>query len=188
MCTACIYIARACGLCGGAEMIRSSIMHQQSLETLCARATSAFASASFEVAPIKSRTNNPTCLIWVYWTPPNYGYLKQSVDGSSIQNPAYAGLSGVFHNWMGEFVLGYERAIHVNSKMTAEMWALRDGLWVTHRFGFSHLIVETDSIFVYNALHRKAGPSRPAQEDVPKDSGSSFWVLHGASHFLLSGI
>lgn len=75
-----------------------------------------------------SRTNNPTCLIWVYWTPPNYGYLKQSIDGSSIQNPGYPGLSGVFHNWMGEFVLGYERAIHVISKMTAEMWALRDGL------------------------------------------------------------
>lgn len=35
------------------------------------------------------------------------------------------------------------------------MWAVRDWLWVARRFGFPHLTIETDSVFVYNALCRK---------------------------------
>lgn len=49
----------------------------------------------------------------------------------------------------------HEQAIHINSNITAEMWSVRDWLWVAGRFGFPHLTIETDSVFVYNALFRK---------------------------------
>lgn len=39
--------------------------------------------------------------------------------------------------------------------MITETWAVRDELWVVRRFRFAHLIVEIDSVFVYNALCRK---------------------------------
>ncbi|KAI8572894.1 hypothetical protein RHMOL_Rhmol01G0236300 [Rhododendron molle] len=51
----------------------------------------------------------------------------------------------------------------------AELWVVRDGLWVARRFKFPHLIVETDSIFVYNALFRKqvqAGRLRRMLQEV----------------------
>ncbi|KAI8538036.1 hypothetical protein RHMOL_Rhmol09G0069700 [Rhododendron molle] len=37
----------------------------------------------------------------------------------------------------------------------AEMWTVRDVLWVARRFGFANIVVETDSTFVFNALRRR---------------------------------
>lgn len=120
---------------------------------------SAFASATLKATPETPQTQTTKYLIWVSWIPPHSGSLKLNVDGSSILNPGYAGLGGVFRNWVGDFVLGYARAIHVNSNKIAKMWVVHDGLWIARRFRFAHLIIETDSVFVYNALCRKQVPA-----------------------------
>lgn len=74
-----------------------------------------------------------------------------------------------FRNCAGNFVLGFEPAIHVNSNTMAEMWAVRDGLWVARRFGFANIVVETDSKFVFNALRRgevQAGQLRRRSHEI----------------------
>ncbi|KAE9450471.1 hypothetical protein C3L33_17628, partial [Rhododendron williamsianum] len=75
--------------------------------------------------------------------------------------------------------------------MTAEIWALRDGLWVAWRFRFPHLIVEADSLLVYNALCRKqvqAGQLKRMLQEVSEFSSMQvtffYWKANGVADLL----
>ncbi|GKV16390.1 hypothetical protein SLEP1_g27041 [Rubroshorea leprosula] len=81
----------------------------------------------------------------VSWNPPPAGFIKLNTDGSANANPGEAGAGGVFRDELGNWLLGFYRNVGFTSSLSAELWALRDGLKLAVNRGFSHLLVETDS-------------------------------------------
>ncbi|GKV53477.1 hypothetical protein SLEP1_g59999 [Rubroshorea leprosula] len=84
--------------------------------------------------------------VFVGWNPPPPGVVKLNTDGSAVTNPGNAGAGGIFRDDLGNWLLGFYRNIGYTSSLSAELWALRDGLKLAVDKGFSQLIVETDSM------------------------------------------
>ncbi|GLT32301.1 hypothetical protein SLA2020_069770 [Shorea laevis] len=77
--------------------------------------------------------------------PPPEGYIKLNTDGSALSNPGQTGAGGVFRDHMGNWLLGFMRNVGYSTVLTAELWAIRDGLKLAVERGFTRIIVETDS-------------------------------------------
>ncbi|GLT67469.1 hypothetical protein SLA2020_397770 [Shorea laevis] len=99
----------------------------------------------FDQAHCISHKPKASVTILVGWSPPPPGFIKLNTDGSALTNPGTAGARGVFRNESGNWLLGYYRNIGFTSSLSAELWALRDGLKLAVQRGFSNLLIETDS-------------------------------------------
>ncbi|GLT59278.1 hypothetical protein SLA2020_321070 [Shorea laevis] len=82
---------------------------------------------------------------FVGWNSPPPGFIKLNTDGSANLKLGDAGAGGVFQDELGNWLLGFYRNVGCTSSLSAELWALRDGLKLAIDRGFSHLLVETDS-------------------------------------------
>lgn len=91
----------------------------------------------------------------VHWTTPPEPFFKLNTDGSSLGNPGNAGAGGLITNYMGEWVGGFTRNLGVASNIAAELWALRDGLFLAKCLNIVHLIVELDAKVVVDLLNNQ---------------------------------
>lgn len=55
---------------------------------------------------------------------------------------------------------GYMRNIGLATSVTAEFWAIRDGLTLASQLGISHLVVELDSKIVIDLVLSNNTPNR----------------------------
>ncbi|GLT74509.1 hypothetical protein SLA2020_463010, partial [Shorea laevis] len=83
--------------------------------------------------------------VLVGWKPPPAGFVKLNTDGSALKNPGIAGAGGVFRDDLGNWLCGFSRYVGITTSLSAELWAIRDGLRIAIHRGFSKLLVETDS-------------------------------------------
>lgn len=70
-------------------------------------------------------------------------------------NPGRAGISGVFRNHLGDWLLGFNRNIGIASNILVEAWAIREGLQIAVRKNWSMLIIESDSTTMVDILNGK---------------------------------
>ena len=68
-----------------------------------------------------------------------------NTDGATKGNPGLAGGGGVVRDSRGRWINGFSRNIGYATSMTAELWALRDGLNMAVSLNYQPLIVELDS-------------------------------------------
>lgn len=77
-------------------------------------------------------------------------------DGASLGSPGKAGGGGLIRDSQGQWVKGHMRNIGVATTITAEFWALRDGLVLASQLGVTQLLVELNAkIIVDLVLSRK---------------------------------
>ena len=67
------------------------------------------------------------------------------MDGCSKGNPGIAGAGGVLRDQMGSWIRGFARNIGICSSVTAELWAIYEGLLLTWDKGFRKVVLESDS-------------------------------------------
>ncbi|XP_056695819.1 uncharacterized protein [Spinacia oleracea] len=79
------------------------------------------------------------------WFPPKDGVMKLNVDGAWKSN-AVAGGGGVFRRSTGSWFVGFSSKFTVSSPLTAELYALREGLIIARDFKFEKLEIETDAL------------------------------------------
>lgn len=75
-------------------------------------------------------------------TLPPEGWYKLNSDGASCGNPGKAGGGGLIRDCSGNWFKGFARSIGFAIRVTAEFWALRDGLKLALSEGIQNLIVE----------------------------------------------
>ena len=66
----------------------------------------------------------------IRWEKPNTKWTKLNTDGSSVDTLRLAGGGGVVRDDQGNCVIGYARKIGSVNSFLAELWALRDGLFL----------------------------------------------------------
>ncbi|GLU21496.1 hypothetical protein SLE2022_376300 [Rubroshorea leprosula] len=71
--------------------------------------------------------------------------MKLNTDGSSLGNPGPYGAGGIFRDHHGNWIVGHSRNVGIAPSLTAELWAIRDGLRLAVDKGFHDIIVESDS-------------------------------------------
>ena len=91
--------------------------------------------------------------ISVRWTKPSSGWHKLNTDGASLGNPGKAGGGGLIRNSQGNWIKGFFRSIGFTTSVMAELWALRDGLYLAIQLGINFLEVELDAKVIVKMLN-----------------------------------
>ncbi|KAM3711227.1 hypothetical protein ACJW31_01G091900 [Castanea mollissima] len=87
--------------------------------------------------------------------------LKDSGDIDNVQgNPGKAGGGGILRDHDGNWVKGFTRAIGLASSPIAELWLLRDGLFMCNNLNIQSLLVEMDPSMIINMVCNDNARSR----------------------------
>jgi ribonuclease HI len=71
--------------------------------------------------------------------------VKINVDGCSKGNPGVAGAGGIIRDAMGRWIVGFALNIGICTSVSAELWAITNGLKSAWSKGFQKIILESDS-------------------------------------------
>lgn len=125
--------------------------------------TETLAKASeFAYLGLNDRVRRSIIPIQVRWFPPTDNWFKLNSDGSSMGNPGRAGGGGIIRNFQGDWpdwVSGYARAIGYTTSVTAELWALRDGINLCIESSLTNVLIELDAKIVVDMLKKNEGSS-----------------------------
>ena len=91
--------------------------------------------------------------ISVSWTKPSSGWHKLNTDGAFLSNPGKASGGGLIRNCQGNWIKGFSRSIGFTTSVMAELWALRDGLYLAIQLGINFLEVELDAKVIVKMLN-----------------------------------
>lgn len=94
------------------------------------------------------------------WSPPPPSAFKLNTDGSATKSNAAAG--GLIRNSDGAWIGGFAMNIGPSSAMDAELWGLRQGLFLALQLDISSLIVELDALEIVRTLDTGTLPPNPA--------------------------
>lgn len=89
----------------------------------------------------------------VRWERPDDGRMKLNTDGAASVSLGLAGAGGVIRDDRGNWVVGFSRKIGKTNSFVAEIWALRDGLFLCNQMNLSALIIELDAKALVDALN-----------------------------------
>lgn len=89
----------------------------------------------------------------VRWERPDDGRMKLNTDGAASVSLGLAGAGGVIIDDRGNWVVGFSRKIGKTNSFVAEIWALRDGLFLCNQMNLSALIIELDAKALVDALN-----------------------------------
>lgn len=88
----------------------------------------------------------------VKWEKPELGWLKLNTDGSWNATSSKASGGGLIRDELGNWVVGFTRKLGRMNSLTAEVWALRDGLLLCHQMNIPAIIVELDAKVLVDAI------------------------------------
>ncbi|CAH9133727.1 unnamed protein product [Cuscuta epithymum] len=94
---------------------------------------------------------------YIKWIPPDSESFKLNCDGSSWDDGREAGAGGVIRNHKGEWIIGFTLNIGRTDSFKAELWGLRQGLWLVKELNLKKVVVEVDSESMIKALKRRRG-------------------------------
>ena len=97
----------------------------------------------------------------VKWSKPPEGWFKLNSDGASCGNLGKAGGGGLIRDCSGKWLKGYARSIGLATSVSAEFWALRDGLKLALSEGIQNLIVELDERVVVDLVNSNVDTNKP---------------------------
>ncbi|KAE8723185.1 hypothetical protein F3Y22_tig00012724pilonHSYRG00007 [Hibiscus syriacus] len=89
------------------------------------------------------------------WKPPPNGWMKFNSDGARNPRDGYATCGGIIRNNIGEWILGYARAVGICSVVEAEIWGVFEGLTHAWNIGERQVILETDSAEALRLLAKR---------------------------------
>ena len=95
------------------------------------------------------------------WFKPLVGWFKLNSDGASCGNPGKAGGGGLIRDCNELWIKGFARSIGFATSITAEFWALRDGLKLALNAGIQRLIVKLDVKVVVDLIKSNATTNKP---------------------------
>ncbi|XP_019252871.1 PREDICTED: uncharacterized protein LOC109231684 [Nicotiana attenuata] len=125
---------------------------------------------------LTSRVNtyNKKLSINVKWRPPPRGWYKINIDGAFRSDYLEGGISGVIHDYKGQWRTGYHKKIHAISPIQAELQAFWHALQLIIREQIFPVEVETDATEVIRFL----------QDDYPTYNNlicECRWLINKAS-------
>ena len=88
----------------------------------------------------------------IRWERPPLGWMKLNTDGSWLGGADRAGCGGIVRDDRGEWVAGFSRHIGSTNSFTAELWGLREGLFLCCNLNIESLVVEVDAQAVVDVL------------------------------------
>lgn len=88
----------------------------------------------------------------IRWITPPDGWVKLNVDGASHRNPGTTGGGGVLRNQNSQWIRGFTANFGTCSSVKAELLALLQGLRMAWMYGVKKLIIEVDSMSVFNQM------------------------------------
>ena len=82
--------------------------------------------------------------------------MKLNTDASSFDSLGLAGGGGVLRDEEGKWVIDYARKIGTTNSFLAELWALRDGLFLCLQAHVQAIIIEMDAKTIVDAFSHQS--------------------------------
>lgn len=98
------------------------------------------------------KSSIPKCILNISWQPPVDPFVSLNIDGSTLGNPGYAGGGGVIRDSQGRWIIGFPPHIGLTTNNIAELWAVRQRLYMVRDAGIIILNIKVDSTFSYKFL------------------------------------
>ncbi|XP_019162182.1 PREDICTED: tyrosine-sulfated glycopeptide receptor 1-like [Ipomoea nil] len=92
---------------------------------------------------------------WVFWDPPDIGWIKINTDGAFKRGLGLASAGGLARNHQGVLLFGFTTKMGTSNSFAAELWGLREGLWLTKAKGLERVIFELNSEVVIMVMKGK---------------------------------
>ncbi|XP_021857168.2 uncharacterized protein [Spinacia oleracea] len=86
------------------------------------------------------------------WTAPSSGYLKLNTDGTWSAHNIVGG-GGVFRRSSGTWFMGFSSKFNASTPLTAELYAIREGLIMAIEYKVDKLELETDALSLMKMLN-----------------------------------
>lgn len=83
--------------------------------------------------------------ILVGWKHLDYPKIKINTDGTTKGNPKLASAGCVLQDAQGKWIIGAARNLDITTLVTAELWAIYQGLYLAWEREFMNVVLETDS-------------------------------------------
>ncbi|XVF17428.1 hypothetical protein REPUB_Repub10bG0121500 [Reevesia pubescens] len=97
----------------------------------------------------------------ISWKKPSAGVIKVNVDGSVKSHNLSATAGGVIRNEKGDWLTGFTYVVGIANVLTAEIWAIYQGLKLCGERGFKKVQLESDSLMAIKKIS-----STPVPYDV----------------------
>ncbi|KAL4284474.1 hypothetical protein GQ457_16G015800 [Hibiscus cannabinus] len=91
------------------------------------------------------------------WSPPPSPWICLNTDGGVYKSTNIAKAGGLFRDNCGNWIRGYGRCIGITDPLTAELWAIHDGLILAWELGFELLQVQSDCAKAISTLTARTG-------------------------------
>ncbi|KAK4274538.1 hypothetical protein QN277_017742 [Acacia crassicarpa] len=79
------------------------------------------------------------------WVKPPLGWYKFNVDGATMMQSFNSGCGGVLRDCLGNWIVGFSKAIGICHSSVAEEWTILEGLQIARDLGIKKIIVESDA-------------------------------------------
>ncbi|GMI85510.1 hypothetical protein like AT4G29090 [Hibiscus trionum] len=80
----------------------------------------------------------------MHWSPPEPGWVKVNVDAARNITNGLATIGGAIRGDQGEWLVGFNRFLGRCDIVTAELWAIKEGIGYARYFGFNKVVIESD--------------------------------------------
>ena len=107
----------------------------------------------YYVGKLNCHRNKVVCT--VSWKKPPLEWCKLNMDGAFLGNSGKVGGGRIIRDSEGRWVKGFARSIGFTTSITAEFWALRDGLLLADQIGLQNLVIELDAKVVVELVQSK---------------------------------
>ncbi|XVF33779.1 hypothetical protein REPUB_Repub18cG0000300 [Reevesia pubescens] len=97
----------------------------------------------------------------VSWVRPGHGYVKINVDGSARGKPGLVVAGGVLRDENGVWSLGFTNRLGIANILTAELWAIYQGLSLSWDKGYRKVELETDSMVAVQKIKANGNNGDP---------------------------
>ena len=99
------------------------------------------------------------------WSKPSMGFVKLNVDASFDHDQLRGTTGAVIRDDRGNFIVGGNNKIECClDALTAEALALRFGLYLAHKTGCNHAIINSDNMEVIDTMKNGGHSAGPAQQ------------------------
>ncbi|KAK8605084.1 hypothetical protein V6N13_082541 [Hibiscus sabdariffa] len=107
------------------------------------------------------------------WYPPPSQWICLNADGGVCPATKFAKASGLLRDSCGTWTRGYGHSIGITDVLTAELWAIHDGLIAAWELGFEFVQVQSDCAKAISAL---------SVDNASRDSCALVRGIHSLCH------
>ncbi|KAE8730425.1 hypothetical protein F3Y22_tig00002982pilonHSYRG00051 [Hibiscus syriacus] len=79
------------------------------------------------------------------WSRPSEAWICLNADDAISSNTGISSIGGVFGDWNGAWIFGFNKTIRITYPLNSELWAIFIGIHLACEYAFERFMIQTDN-------------------------------------------